>query len=697
MKKYLALIAAVALLIVGGFLPALTGTTNAAAGDITVTVCLTDSGGSHIVPGTTYDKIGSTAYFDSANNLDGNNCKYQVFPAGTTNVEIWTTYNHTTSAHITQDISTNPNFDFHTNLLTLQLKSASGSGLAGGTARFGLGAAYSTYFFPGTPTDASGEVAAELFPGAYSFEMAYKGTAEQKLSVVLPDANMTLTWYTTTVTLQYSGAIAYGGSNGDSTFFTKPSIDLLSNGTEVRFRLDGTGGASGRIGLTWPAATGPGAAFTRSLIALRLIDSTGAPLNGGTARYQNGSWHYAPGSTGDEATAPGILAYALPGLVGTVTNEMKYDNTTQTVTQDASVNSVYQFRTRELTLALETCAGAPLNGGHPRYGIGATYTTWWFPGGVTGTSAPGETQAQVFPGTYSFEMQYKGTADQKLSVAVPNADTTLTWQTTNVTLSYGGSISYGGPTGNSAWFTKPSMELLPGTYVFHFRDTPAGPGTTLPLTFSGCSFTKSLVIAHLLDHDGVGLPGGVVAYAPGGSWLSLGTTDANGFAYLLVDGALGNIQVRMTYHQGSPIQSYSQPTHSVFTFQTVQATISLHDHTGAGLAGGSVQQGGGYWDTVGTTDASGNVYWEVFPGTYKFQMSYHSGSVEKTQDIATPVVFQTGAVHSDSVTATQYAQGSWQPFIQDVELLPGSWHFTFNDGTPVTYYPITGGTVNPIH
>jgi hypothetical protein len=666
-----------------------------AAGTIRVTVCLSDSGGNNVVPGATFYKIGSTYSF--ANTVDGNNCKYQDFSDTTTNVEIWTTYNNTSSPHLTQNIQSDPTFDFHTNLVTLRLESSGGAGLAGGSARYGIGAVYGTYFFPGNPTDANGEASAEFFPGTYSFEMSYKTTAEQKLNVTIPDEDTTLTWYTTTVTLQYSGAIAYGGANGDSTFFQKPSMDLLSNGSPVRFRLDGTGGASGRIGLTWPPATGPGATFTRSLIALRLIDSAGAPLNGGTARYQHGSWYFAPGYTGNEPTAPGILAYAIPGLVGTVTNEMRFNNTTQTVTQDASVNSVYQFQTRQLTLRLETCSGSPLNGGNARYGIGGTYTTWWFPGGATGTSAAGETHAQVFPGTYSFEMQYKGTADRKLSVAVPNTDTTLTWQTTNVTLNYSGAISYGGAVGDSAWFTKPSMELLPGTYMFHFRDTPSGAGVRLPLTFSGCSFTKSLIVTHLLDHSGNGIAGGVVSYAPGGTWLPLGTTDANGNAYLLADGSLGSIQVRMTYHQGSPVQVFSQPAHSVFTFQTVQGTISLHDHAGAGLAGGSVEQGGGYWDPVGTTDGSGNVYWELFPGTYKFRMSYNTGSVEMTQDIATPVVFQTGAVHSDSGTATQYAQGSWQPFVQDVELLPGTWHFTFSDGTPVTYYPIAAGVVNHIH
>ena len=545
------------------------------------------------------------------------------------------------------------------------------------------------------PVGASGCRESSVPAGDVTVWVGKDGTLSQRVTEHVT-SDTTFNFYTTKVTLQYSAALSFGGPDGDAATFAKPSMELFSDGvTPVRFRLDGTGGASGRIGLVWPVASGPGATYTRSLIALRLVDSTGAPLDGGTARYQAGSWQFAPGSTGDEALAPGILAYDLPGLVGTVTNEMKFNNATETVTQDASVDSVYQFQTRKLTLALETAGGDPLAGGQARYGTGATYTTWWFPGGLTG--ADGTRSAEVFPGTYSFQMLYQGTAEAKTSVVIPDADTTLTWNTATVTLSYSGELSYGGGSGDSVWFTKPAMNLLAGTYNFHFRD-PDGGGYVLPLTWSsGEAYTKSMVIVHLEDGSGAGLAGGVIDYAPGGSWLTVGTTDVSGRAYLLADGTLGSIKVRASYHNGSSTQTYDQATHSIFTFATVNATISLLDHNGAGLPGGVVEQGGGSWVPVGTTDASGNVTFAVFAGSYKFRMTYNYGSEEITQDVSTPVVFQTGAVYSDSDTATQYAQGSWQAFTQDVELLPGNWHFTFSDGTPVTYYTVVAGTVNHIH
>jgi hypothetical protein len=411
--------------------------------------------------------------------------------------------------------------------------------------------------------------------------VAKNGTTSNHLTGVVPSDGSTLRFdfFTTKVTLQYSGGLAFGGPNGDSAWFAKPSMELFSNGVNpIRFRLDGTGGASGRLGLLWPVATGTGQSFTRSLIALRLRDSTGAPLNGGTARYQYGSWQFVPGSTGNEPTAPGILSYAISGLAGNVTNEMRYNNTIQTVTQNAASNSVFQFQTRKLTLRLETCGGVPLDGGKARYGTGATFSTWWFPGGLTGSSAPGETAAQVFPGTYSFEMQYKGTADQKLSVAVPNADSMITWQTTKVTLNYSGAISYGGPTGDSAWFTKPSMELLPGTYMFDFRG-----GDRVALTISGCTFEKTVVALKVVESDGVtGVPGVTFVWQIHGfppDQAVPGATNSSGVLLHVMDG-YNNSPTRYlpTYMGGvGPRMDPLPATQSLVTWKLIDVTVRLTD------------------------------------------------------------------------------------------------------------------------
>ena len=89
---------------------------------------------------------------------------------------------------------------------------------------------------------------------------------------------------------------------------------------------------------------------------------------------------------------------------------------------------------------------------------------------------------------------------------------------------------------------------------------------------------------------------------------------------------------------------------------------------------------------------------EMLPTTYTFRVTYGGASVQKKQDVSNDpdVVFQTGSVHSDSGTATQYYASGWQTFTQDMELLPGDYPFRFSDGTPQTTFTVTAGNVNHI-
>ncbi|HET7237059.1 MAG TPA: hypothetical protein VFK59_11590, partial [Actinomycetota bacterium] len=266
-------------------------TSVSAAGEIKVTVCIMNSNGVHLVPGTTYYKIGSTAYFTGT--LDANQCLNRDFPATTTNVEVWTTYNNTPSAHVTKNVAIDPVFTFQTRQVTLKLQTSDDAPLAGGTGKYGLGGAYGTWNFPGNPTNASGEVAAQLFPGVYSFEMSYQGTAQPKLSLTIPDADTTLVWETTTVTIAYPGQVSYGGPVGDSKWFKQTtateSKELLPS--TVRFHLRG--------GITTDL-TFSGDAFTYDaappMVGVSLVDP-----NGGEPDGSNGWFRTSPVSGKVEA------------------------------------------------------------------------------------------------------------------------------------------------------------------------------------------------------------------------------------------------------------------------------------------------------------------------------------------------------------------------------------------------------------
>jgi len=644
------------------------------AADKMVTACVKESDGITPIPNVDIDYGGSAGSASHWGNTDSSGCIQKNFPDSTTNLAVKASLNNGASVK-TQDITTDPTFDFQTSKVTLRLESNTGVPLDGGQGRFGAGSSYSTSFFPGglTGSSASGETAGQFFPGTYSFDMGYQSTAQQKLNEVI-SGDTKLTWKTTKVTLYYSGEIAYGGS-GDSRYFNKPTMDLLPGTVKFNFRPGG-----------YTDLTIAGSEMKKNIVMLRLKNHSNAPLSGGTGRggYGTAFWTwFVPGSTNvngivldirDVATQPTTMSY-----------EMKYNGVTQVKTQDVSANSIIDFKTILLTLRLETCGGTPLSAGTARFGSGNTYTTSWFPGGATGAS--GETAAEFFPGTYSFGMNYKGTEQAKVSEVIPNADTKLTWQTTKLTLQYSGAISYGGPTGQSAWFTKPSMELMPaGPIKFHFQSPEGG---RVDLTWSGCEATKSVFAVKLIDSNGNGISGATAEYYDGG-WISIpGTTDSSGIVTVAVPGLKTNLDFRINYAGASQEKWQNIATNSVVTFQTKSVSFKLIDSASAPITGAGTEYYANGWHAFGggTTPAT----MELLPLNYDFRVSYGGASQEKWQNVGTDanVEFKTKSVSFALVdhagtpitgAGTEYYANGWHMFgggltSATMELLPLNYDF----------------------
>ena len=145
--------------------------------------------------------MGNTVFY--GNDTDSNGCRTQNFTQSNSNIEIWVNYNHTTSVHQIQDLTTNRTFNFNTQPMTLRLETCGGVPLDGGVPAFGTGSSSSTWYWPGGATGSAsnnaGESKAEAFPGGtYNFEMRFKGT-EQKMGILIADPPQTVTWKTTLV------------------------------------------------------------------------------------------------------------------------------------------------------------------------------------------------------------------------------------------------------------------------------------------------------------------------------------------------------------------------------------------------------------------------------------------------------------------------------------------------------------------
>ncbi len=117
------------------------------------------------------------------------------------------------------------------------------------------------------------------------------------------------------------------------------------------------------------------------------------------------------------------------------------------------------FQTTGVTVELQDSSGALIDTGSASY-----YAKGWK---TIGDTSGGTVDVEMLPGSYSFAMVYLGTREQKNSVAISGSSTTVTFQTGEVNSVSETATSYYA----KGWKTFTNgMELLPGSYTFHFSD-----------------------------------------------------------------------------------------------------------------------------------------------------------------------------------------------------------------------------------
>jgi len=336
-----------------------------------------------------------------------------------------------------------------------------------------------------------------------------------------------------------------------------------------------------------------------------------------------------------------------------------------------------------------------------------TGTTQYYSGGWRdiGSTSGGQVTKELLPLTYTFSMTY-GFARQEKSQKIAT-NPTVVFQTTKVTVELKDSIGSLMDTGTTQYYSggwrdigstsggQVTKELLPLTYTFSMTYAFARQEKSQNVANNPTVvFQTTKVTVQLKDSTGAPMDTGTTQYYSGG-WRDIGSTSGGQVTKELLP---LTYTFSMTYGFARQEKSQNIANNPTVVFQTTKVTVELRNSTGSLIDTGAVQYYSGGWRDIGST-SGGQVIKELLPLTYTFSMTYGFARQEKSQNIAInpTVVFKTGQVHSDSSSCTHYYAGGWRVFIQDIELLPVTYTFRFNDGTPDRSYTIITGTVNHIH
>ncbi len=420
-----------------------------------------------------------------------------------------------------------------------------------------------------------------------------------------------------------------------------------------------------------------------------LLDSQGNGLEGATVQYYLSGWQNIPGST----DADGELSYDGLGLSGSLTFRITYANASIQKQQNITDDPTVIFQTQLVSMQLLASDGSSDLNGDAQY-----YSNGWRTFGSGSTS----TNMELLPLNYTFRVSYGGASIQKQQ-NVAN-DSAVIFQTKLASMQLLASDGTTELTGTSQYYangwktfgsgsTSATMELLPVNYTFRVSYGGASIQKQQDVnTDAAVLFQTKLASMQLLASNGTTELTGIGEYYANG-WKTFGSGSISATMELLPV----NYTFRVSYGGASIQKQQDVNINPLVVFQTKLVTMKLVASDGTTELPGTGQYYANGWKNF--SNGSTTTSMELLPVNYTFRVSYGGASVQKVQDVSANqlVVFQTGQVHSTSATATQYYANGWKTFTQDMELLPGSYAFKFNDGTPQTTYPLSAGIANIIH
>ena len=545
---------------------------------------------------------------------------------------------------------------------------------------------YSNHYLSMGNTDANGEASIELFPGTYTFR------ATKNYSTVKGDTDDTIEFQTALFTVHVkdsSGAnfpgiaVAYNDysnhylSMGTTDSDGNASIELFPGTYTFRATKDHTYDTGDLTNNT--AATEATIEFQTAEAIAYVKDCDGTPLAGFKVTFNDYSNHWLNmGTTGGDGKASIEL---FPG----------------TRTIRAWIDYTYEVKDLDLTLTESTVEFNP------------TKVDWQYSGTIKYNDYSNHWKTMtspfyLFPGTYKFrfdgvqqDITISGCAMQGSVLVIRLKDSFGNGVAGGtVHLGVGGWPVIGATDANGVLLyfhnsTLGNMRIQMDAPFYGGSQTSPIQDTSINSVFD---FQTSQVVIQLKDSAGNLTDGGVVQAGAGG-WPVIGTTGDDGTGTLYHEHFAGTFKYKMGYHGSS--MEIQQDVSIPFIFQTTKAVIRLEDHNGGSLDGGIVLQGIGGWPQIGVTgdSAPGEVWYELFPGMHTFRMNYNYGTEEKSQDISTPVVFQTALVSLQFSGSVQHQVGGWPGYTGPLEMLPVSHGFRFNGCgiSQILAFTPTAGTV----
>jgi hypothetical protein len=360
-------------------------------------------------------------------------------------------------------------------------------------------------------------------------------------------------------------------------------------------------------------------------LLVKLINSSGIGLLGGTLQYYEGSWKNAVNNNDGTFRVNTGLA--------TVSLRMTYAYGIQTKTNVPVGTDTAVFQTVSARVRLQNSQGTPMDTGTVQYYAGAWRSF--------GTTTSGTAMKELLPVNYSFRMAYAYSSIDRQQDLGTNS--TVVFQTTNAVVqlknSQGslmdqGTVQYYSGAWRNFGVTAGGVatkELLPNNYSFRMMYAFAGNdkqqhiGTNPTVVFQTLN-----AVVQLKNNQGSLMDQGTVQYYSG-TWRAFGVT-ANGVATMQL--LPNNYSFRMTHDFVSVDKTQNIGQNNTVSFSTVLCTVRVRNTQGQPVDNVQSSYYSGAWRQIGTT-VNGEVTKQLLPTNLTFRITYGGAPQDKAQNLST--------------------------------------------------------------